>query len=310
MIPYCAILRVKSLIYPSAMASPPEYGLLNHQWLYVFNQYPRLGAILSIIFISVLGFYVNHLSNKSRIYNTKSLIPAVIFILTCSLFDDYLSLLPIHIALLFLLIALSNIFDTFKNNKCADSLFNIGFFIGCGCLFYLPFVVLYLFGFISIMIMKSFKWKDRLQYTIGFGVPFFLAFAVFYFWMDGGVLNDYVIHNISVSKVFSFNVTTIQWAGIIFFVVLMLLLLVQYNVYLTKKSMQARKNIDVLFWLCLVSLPAIFFWKHLGIDHFMFLAIPFAILFSVTLLKVRNKFFAELIHLMIILGVFYNQFFI
>lgn len=309
LIPYCAILRIKSLIYPASLSPQAEFGVFNNWWVSYFAENPRLGGIVAILLISIFAYGVNMVSNMANVYQKKSLFPAVFFILICCLFDPHLTFLPVHIGVFFLLMAYGSITATFKKNEAPGSVFNAGLFLAIASLFYFPFIVFFFFGLIVFRIMKSFRWKDSIQYTIGYLIPYYLAFAALYFFnRHVEFYETYMVGNSSLQflKVFK-NREDLFIVGAVLLLIAFLVL--QYSSFLSKKSMQTRKNVDILYWIILFSIPSVFFWTYLNLDHFIVLAFPTAILLAMLFIKIQNKFLAEVLHLIIIGCIFYSQFF-
>ena len=75
-----------------------------------------------------------------------------------------------------------------------------------------------------------------------------------------------------------------------------------------KKRIQVQKKINILFWMILSALIALFISDSLSIDHLLMLSAPLGILLSMNLLKIKSAIFSELIHLGIIILIFVLHF--
>lgn len=311
LIPYCALLRVKSLIYPKALSIKEEYGYFNKGWVEALQDKPLISSIIMIFVISIMAYFINVISNKSMIYHRKTLFPAVLFIFLSSFLDSFLLLSPVHFALIFLLVAFINIISAFKKSKgTAGLIFNTGFFLALASLFYFPFVLFLIFGFISLMTMKSFKFQDRLQYAIGFVIPYVLAMAAFYVQYGKlDFLTHYIRENVTMIPM-SLDFSLAQYLAFGVFILMVIYVILQYGNFLSKKDIQVRKNIEILYWIMIFALPGIFFWKHLDLNHFLILVPSLSILIAMSFSVAKNKWTVELVHLMGLGFLYYNHFLI
>lgn len=304
LIPYCALIRIKTLLEPQTLAYQESYGYFNKWWMVWLEDRPLTSSIIMIFAISMLAYFINVISNRSMIYHRKTLFPAVLFVLLSSFLDSFLYPQPVHFGLIFLLGAFINIMSAFKKTTSAGLVFNTGFFLGFASLFYFPFVLFFFFGFFSLMIMKSFRFRDRLQYIIGFLVPYGLAVAGFYvIFNQTDILISYIIENVGMIPL-DFDFSLQQYIAFGVFMVMVLFTILQYNSYLAKKIIQVRKNTEILYWIMLFSIPSIFFWKNLELGHLLILVPSLSILLAMSFSMAKNKWAVEVVHIMA-LGVLY-----
>lgn len=308
LIPYCAILRIKSLLYPQVITYQDEYGYFNRWWIELLEEKPLASSIILILTISIMAYFVNIISNWSMIYHRKSLFPAVIFVLLSSFLDSFLVLHPIHFGLFFLLIAFVNIVAVYKSASSAGQVFNTGFFLAVASLFYFPYILFFFFGFISLMIMKSFRFRDRLQYVIGFFVPYGLAMAVMYIkFGDMAQISNYITSNVAMIPLpFEISVARLMAFGV--FALMIVYVILQYGSYLSKKTIQIRKNTEILYWIMLFSIPGVFFWKHLSLTHLLILVPSLSLLLAMNFSISKNKWSLEVVHLLGLGFLYYNHF--
>lgn len=308
LLPYTILLRIGSLINPSVYQLNQEDGYINHLIFSLLQDSPIIQTIIAIILIFFQANYINHIINKNRIAPTPNLFSGMIYIILASIIPEFMTLSPALIATTFVLIALDNLFQSNKKMSSAGKIFNVAFFISISSLIYLPIIIYIIVGYIGLIIVRSFKFRERLQFVIGIFIPYFLI-SSYYKWNDviGTYLGSYLSKNLTFKYLVS-GVSMYNLIVILTFVVLCGIAVLNYNEYRKKKTIHVQKQIDIFFWFLIFSIPTILFWNNLGLTHFIILIPLLSILSGISLIKMKNKFLAELIHLFAILFVFFTQF--
>ena len=70
-----------------------------------------------------------------------------------------------------------------KSPNAIMMMFDIGMLIALGTLIYFPFIVLLVMLWLSLLLYRSFNWREWVSGLIGFLTIFFFI-AVFYYWND------------------------------------------------------------------------------------------------------------------------------
>ena len=176
-------------------------------------------------------------------------------------------------------------------------------------LFYFPFLAFVIFGIVGIMSLRSFKIGERLQLICGAFIPLFLMGSWMYFLKTlSKFYPDYFSLNLSVFNQFVSSQYT--WITMGVFMMIIILVVLGYNGFTMKKSIQVQKKIDVLYWTVLVSALSVFLVDNITESHFIVVIAPISGLFALLFLRIRNKMTMELIHLMMLAGVFVMHFYL
>lgn len=307
LLPYVVIVRILTLFYPRPYVISTEDGYLNHLLYSLIGDYPLLQSIIAIVLIFFQASFINFIVNKNRMASVPNLLPGVAYVLLISIIPAFQVLSPILIATTFLLISLNNCFNSSKKQSMAGNIFNVSFFISIASMIYFPFWVFLIAAYLSLMRIRTFTVLEQFQYLIGFLTPLFL-FATYFNWYD--VLPKYL------PKYFTNNMGLFIWRDgfsqyelivIASFLGLVFFSFLKYGDFRKKKNVLAQKKIDVLYWLLLLSIPTMFFWDNLGLDHFIVLIPSLSILFGMFLLSLKNHILAELIHIAALLVLFIPQ---
>ena len=308
LLPYTCIVRIYSLIYPRAYQLNSDEGYVNQLIFTYLNDKPLIQSIIGIALVFFQASYINFIVNKNRIATSPNLFPGVAYVVLASILPSFQVLNPILIALTFLLISIDSLFRCASKFSSSGNIFNVSFFISLASMIYFPCWILIFAGYISLVTIRSFKIKERIQYIIGGVIPFFL-FSTYYNWNEvlGKYMSSYLSENATASnltKGFN-NYQIIVVSG---FVCLALFSFFKYNDYRKKKNVASQKKIDILYWFLIFSLPMLFFWKNLELIHFLVLVPSLSVFFGMFFLDLKNRGFAEIIHVVAIVLIWITQF--
>ena len=260
-----------------------------------------------MILILIQAVLLNMLVSKYRMAKQVTLFAGVFYILFVSFLPEFGALSPALIGNTFFIIALGELFDSYKKYSSAAKIFNVGFSLSLASLFYFPFIYYFFFGFISLGILRSFRLKERLILLIGFLAPYFLL-SVYYFWFDrlGEFWQVHFLNNVSFFS-FEWNMTLETIAKLSFFFLSTLVCIFSYRLYRLKKDIQVQKNLDILFWGLFFGGISFLFQANVSIDHLLLLAPSLAIFISFNFLELPRSW-AETIHLLLVIGALFWQY--
>ena len=133
-----------------------------------------LGNILAILLITVQAFIINDWVMHNRIYPTPNLFGGLFYVLYVSCFPDFHHLSPAVIGNTFIVIIIQQLTLTYKAKSAAKQIFNVGFLVGLGSLFYLPVIFFFFVGAASLNIFRGLLIKERFILLLGVLTPFYL----------------------------------------------------------------------------------------------------------------------------------------
>ena len=307
LLPYTFLVRIESLMNTNqpnyANDLSPFSAWINELIPSVFTQ-----NILACILIFLQAAYINRIAVKHRIQGQNTLWPGLIYILLCSIIPQYTYLSVVLMANTFILAAFSDIFKIYKRPFAVKYIFNSGVFISIAAMLYPPYIAFLLAGFIGLAIIRSFKTKEMLQYLSGVLVPFMLYGSWTFY---NGVFQEKMEGLVEGKFGFPSDIIPKDTEGYIFLGLTLLIVFIaifSYSAYNMKKSIQVQKKIDILFWMILSAMIALFITDNLTVDHILVLTIPLSILLSMNLQKIKSPIFSELVHLGILILIFVLHF--
>jgi hypothetical protein len=159
--------------------------------------------------------------------------------------------------------------------------FDTCFLIGVATLVYLPAISFFLLFATSVLILKTFAWRDWLVGLTGLLLPFFFA-LVYYFWIDGiqELKERFLIGNIS--QLIDAGGMVLQGYRITLVVVGILMGLTLYRISKNfyKNVNRIRNFQQVIFMFLLVALISLAFSGSAAVYRFAILTIPISIMVS------------------------------
>ncbi len=307
LIVYILAIRVGAFFVDYPEMKVGEYGVLS-DWVYQWVDYNSLWGIgIAAFLVFVQALIINIIVAKFRMANSVSLLPGVFYALLASMFPEFLMLTPVLIANTFFLLAIWELFETYRRNDAAGSIVNVGFWLSIASLFYfseISFVLLAMFG---LSVLRVFRLSEMLMVLIGFAIPYFIA-SVYFFWNDqlGEFWQSQVLDGFSFFD-FGFTWDMINILKLAALGVLVLIVLLSIGSYASKRSIQAQKNNTVLYWSIFIAAISFVFQTDIPFYHLLLFIVPVGTLLSFNFLQLSSRI-AESLHLLLFVGVLIWQF--
>lgn len=302
LLPYLFLIRIKTLVEPTSTVTDELDGTLPAALLNGLQGEGFSQSILSIFILFIDALLINRLVIKSHIGRENNLVSGMIFALLASILTQNLGLSAELMATPWIILSLQAIFNCYNNIKSADDIFLAGFYMSLASLFYAPLLLLLIFTFTALMIMRSFTGIERTQHLAGWIIPYFLVSSVEYYldlpstlrftsFLQGfgffGVLAKGM--NISALLVLAGLLIILLWA------------LINFGNFLGKKVIAAQKRISILYWFLLFVGIIAFSQAHVDYPLILLFNIPISIFATFSLMDMKNRIWPELIHLSLIL---------
>lgn len=303
---YAVVLHLAAWVVPVDW-QPVGYGYLSGL---MYNWIGYQGITPSIVVVVLLCFHatvLNAIVANNRLDDVVTLFPGLFYILIASALPEFLQLSPLHLANTFYIIALSELFKVYKKPSAADNIFNVGFWIAVGSLFYFSYLIFIILGLVGLNILRAFSLRERLMVLCGALVPYILT-GVAAYWMDNwaGFVQQQFANNIGFLDV-RIPLNTTHYLQIIFVAIFLLLAIFSYGLYNAKKNIQVQKKFTVLYWSLFFAALTLLFQAGIQADHLLVVAVPLGIMISVNFTRMPNRW-AETWHLLIVLVVLIFQY--
>jgi hypothetical protein len=260
------------------------------------------GIILSVftaLGLLFAGFYLTRTTIKFLILQNRVHFPAI-FLISVSSFAFYQELFSeILISVIFILFIINRIFGIVSGKTLSLRYLDVGILLAIGSLFYFNIIFLLPFLWISQFVLRQFNWRELLYTLIGLALPF-LYIITGYFILDKSIkeMINMLFQWMALDKVVNYSWTLLASLGVYLFVMIIANFFALRR-YATAK-VQLRKYYQLLFFLFLNIVLMFILIPSVGIEIFILLSIPVAVLLSTYFSDCRNSFMNNIIFLLLL----------
>lgn len=142
--------------------------------------------IISIFLITIQAYILNRALIRNDIYNEKTYLPALFYVLFMNISTDFMTLSPQLLSLTFLTLALSYILRPEEREK-HDELLKVGIYFGLATFCYYPSIFFLLLGVVVIILFKASSARGILNMLFGF--LFIVMIHIAYFFIQDSYEN-------------------------------------------------------------------------------------------------------------------------
>ncbi len=280
-------------------------------FLYVFQivRQSRVALIvISLFFVVLQAFFLTNVINKQGVLRETSHLPALLYVVLMSCFPEQLSFNPLLFANFFIIVFLNSIFNFYRSDTAVFEVFNAGVFIGLASLFYWPCLFLFPLTMASLFVLRPFNIREWAVSFLGVLLPF-VFFGVVLFWLDMLSVNSIKsilepLYRVQFST--AYNGTYIILTAIL--AIILIASLWRFSSDLNNFSnLRARKFLAIIVWFFLFAALSYLVASKNSMIGLSFLAIPLSVIISSYFLSLKNQLLAELVFLLLLAAVIYNQ---
>ncbi len=151
---------------------------------------------LNIFIVFVQAILLNYTINENNLLKSKTYVPALLYVVSASIFFDFYTLSPPMMATTFLIISLRYLFQQMKQQKKDSSVYMMGFYIGVAGLFYTPAILFIFLLLFSVLLYSSSSLRSLLLVFVGFLFPL-ITVGLYYYWNNalGLYLTDILFYS-------------------------------------------------------------------------------------------------------------------
>ena len=262
-----------------------------------------LNTFIALVLVVLEAFILNYIVNENDAVSKKSYLPALLYIVFMSCDNSLLTLHPLIFSNLFLLFAINKIFHSYRKDIAFSQVFDAGFLISIGSLFYFPSVIFLPLACVGIVLFRPFVWREWIIFIIGAIIPYLFIFTYF-FWNDS---LGYLWQKMSFPVVF--QKPALDGPGSFYFLasIIGLILLLSYgNLFngLSGGAQKTKKALIFMIWLSVASIFLIFIASQFSMIYFSSVAIPASVICSNYFLRQKKDWKGEVLFLLLIIAIF------
>jgi len=265
-----------------------------------------INKVLYMLLIIGQALLINHFTNEFKISASYSYFPAGVYVLLTAFLNPNAVLSSALLANTFLIVAAYELYYSYKKNPANGNLFNVGFWIGVAGLFHFSSVLFLLFGVLGIISLRQVRINELLIAVLGYLVPFFLVFTV-YFWKDQLPF----LWNAQVGSLSVFDFSQLEFykelGRIIILGILLVFSFLSFQAYLSKKVIKIQKYVNLIFLFQIIAISTILIQRGLQLDDGLFIVLPLSIFMGMSFFNMKRKAIAEVLFLtLFLLAIWFN----
>lgn len=266
------------------------------------NYYLNISSALVLIVIQ--SYLLIRLNFKYIFIDSKTYLPAVLFLLVGSSIYAYQKLNPALIANLALLLSIDRCFKIEKDRNQFKRYFESGLFVGIATLIYPIAIYFMVIIWITQFVLRTFNWREWLSSIIGFTVPISFALAITFLTSN---FNNYI------SAYFDFfksnativqNFSTISFVALFVFLFIFIIALFSGLRLVGTKKISIRKYFSLFLWIILLTVAAFTLLPNAGFELVYLISGPLAIVLTMFFIEMRSKWLAELFFTLLFFSIF------
>ncbi|MES2794859.1 MAG: DUF6427 family protein [Bacteroidota bacterium] len=301
-------LAAGNLLYVDVLDNVSPFSAIVYAVIHFFvGRSTTAYHVLAFILTAIQIFYFTLLTHKKGLFKERNYVPGLILILFYSLSFDFYTLSPALMANLFLLLAFSTFLSQIEKYGASDEVFEIGVYIGIAFLFYPPTFIFFLWIILALNLFTGIKLRQ--QFLVIFGLLFPLAVVAIWYFIDGHFANfiQYFLWQVFEKRQFILN----DFKGLLssFIFPLIIGVLGFFVVLGSSKynNFQTRAQQIILLWF-VSGILSVALMPYLAPMQFMLFVIPLAYFAILYFENFKKKWLAELIFIVLFLGVLLNNY--
>jgi hypothetical protein len=293
------VIQLKTGEKPKGTYEQPSFllfGLLDR----FLDSYFTLKTLLASLLVFIVGIQIFGIYRNYLFPNSWSYMPVILFVLITFGLPEYGKFHPVWISSVFLLLGLNRLFSSYDVRKPFRNMFEAGFFLSLGSLFYFNQIFLLIIFIIgAAMMARDAGWREPVQVFLGGLVPWVFAFSACFLVDQIPVLLE------DIRRCFSHtdtnlvkNIPLLSYFAFLGYLVIAgsIRIIKQY----AERKVKFRRYFYFLFWFFFSVLLVFFLMPGASSETFVIAVIPVSFLLSNYLETMKKLIFGEIILVLII----------
>lgn len=268
---------------------------------------PAANVFIAALIIFFQALLFNRIVNNHGLLAKPSYLPGLLYITGSSLFLQFLILSPPLICNFLLIWIMDKFLRISKDPNAMMIMFDAGMIIALGTLIYFPFIVLLVMLWLSLLLYRSFNWREWLAGFIGFLTIFFFV-AVFYYWNDN-INQFYKIWRPLVNKFPSvLQINYNDYLVLLPVSIIIVLATLQLRENFFRSFISTRKAFQMLFFMFIIAIISFYTKPDFRVYHFLLSVPPGAVLLAYYFSNAKKRWFYESLFAVLVLCIQYFLF--
>lgn len=308
LLPYSFLMGLDFFFIPSHVAYPENSPIYTYFFGSLEGQ-TTSNALVAIFLLFFQAVLINRILIRQRMGRQTSLLAGVIYILLMNVLPGVRGVHDVMIANLFAILMISNGYSVLRLYRTEKLIFNMGFWAAIAFIFFPAYIVLVPFMFVVMYVLRTINPREMTQAFVGYINVILLVLAFCYVgnFPEGYNSLDVIPHFRNIGALFAFgNIPFGLFLG--FTYLLVILGVLRYYSLLAKQDFKSQKKIKLTYYLLAFLWLGIVFVHIISPHHLLIAAIPLSMILGILLTHWTQKLAAELIHLLVVIGILYLHF--
>lgn len=268
---------------------------------------PEISTGISILLLIIIALLILYINGRYTFIRIRTMLPGSLYILMTGGLVQLHAFHPVYFATLFLLMGIHRLFDVFNHTKPYSAIFDSGFWLGVGALFYLNLIVILPAFVLGLRILsRETGWRIYVLVLTGFFLPLFFAFS--YAFLSEQTLEMLKVFEQSfLTRNNHFQNSIPLWIYTGFLLILTIAGSISMIRQYDSKKVSSRKYFTIFFLIFLFSVAGVVLIPAVSQEMLVIIMVPVSYLFSNYLVFMKSKFWSELILILIAGMIIYMQ---
>lgn len=268
---------------------------------------PIASILIALVMVFIQAILFNRIVNNHALLAKPSYLPALLYLTGSSLFLQFMILSPPLICNFLLIWIMDKFLKIGKSPSAMMTMFDIGMIIALGTLIYFPFIVLLVMLWLSLLLYRSFNWREWITGIIGF-LTIFVFIAVYYYWNDN-ISQFYKIWRPLANRFpSSLQINFNDYLILIPVGVIIILASLQLRENFFRSFITTRKAFQMLFFMFIVAILGFYTKPDFRVSHFILSVPPGAVLLAYYFSNAKKRWFYESLFAILIISIQYFLF--
>lgn len=249
--------------------------------------------ILSSVLVFFQAVIFNLAINKSDLFNDKTYVPGLLYVIVTSMFADFYIISPAMLGVTFMIYAFDQLFQILKNGNNDEAAFRLGANLGLSFLFYKPMLMLCVLIIFDLLLYSNTRVRRYLISIFGFVFPIALV-ATFFYWNGsfGAFVEFFFLKSFSIDTLYYLSISDVIGIYFIPFVltVLGVFTLLNSSRYI---NIQSKSHYCFFHWLVIGSVSVIFATEFSSFSLFVIIP-PMVFFITAFFTDAKRKWLSEL----------------
>ena len=171
----------------------------------LFGRSPQAHRTVANFLILFQAIYFNYISSERQLFTERNYVPGILYILFLNVSVDCSTLSPALMGSTFILLAFGTLIRQMQREGVTDEVFEMGFYLSMGTLFYLPMGLFELWAIASMLLYTGATFRQHILTFFGYVFPIALVLFFFFFRDALDELSQNLLTSAFQTRRYSFN---------------------------------------------------------------------------------------------------------